>query len=163
MTLGGTELEVPRVGIGTAPLGNMLAPVADEAADATLAEAVGRGLRYFDTAPLYGHGLAEQRVGRAVARMRRSDAIISTKVGRLLRSDAPRDESQYYIGEPFYKDTPPVGPVWDFSYEGVMRSVEESLGEARGRSDRHTAPARSRQPFRGGGDERVPGPRQAPQ
>ncbi len=127
VTLGGTELEVPRVGIGTAPLGNMLAPVADEAADATLTEAVGRGLRYFDTAPLYGHGLAEQRVGRAVARMRRSDAIISTKVGRLLRSDAPRDESQYYMGEPFYKDTPPVGPVWDFSYEGVMRSVEESL------------------------------------
>jgi D-threo-aldose 1-dehydrogenase len=59
--------------------------------------------------------------------MRRTDAIISTKVGRLLRSDAPRDESQYYKGEPFYKDTPLVGPVWDFSYDGVMRSLEESL------------------------------------
>ena len=44
-----------------------------------------------------------------------------------MRSDAPRDESQYYKGEPFYKDTPPVGPVWDFSYDGVMKSVEESL------------------------------------
>jgi D-threo-aldose 1-dehydrogenase len=105
----------------------MLAPVSDEVADAALAEAVRRGLRYFDTAPLYGHGLAEQRVGRAVARLQRSDAIVSTKVGRLLRSDAPRDESQYYKGEPFYKDTPPVGPIWEFSYEGVMTSVEESL------------------------------------
>jgi D-threo-aldose 1-dehydrogenase len=105
----------------------MLAPVSDEVADAALAEAVRRGLRYFDTAPLYGHGLAEQRVGRAVARLQRSDAIVSTKVGRLLRSDAPRDESQYYKGEPFYKDTPPVGPVWDFSYNGVMKSVHESL------------------------------------
>ena len=101
--------------------------LADEVADAVLAEAVKRGLRYFDTAPLYGHGLAEQRVGRAVARLDRSDAIISTKVGRLLRSDAPRDESQYYMGEPFYKDTPPVGPVWDFSYDGIMQSVAESL------------------------------------
>ncbi len=44
------------------------------------------------------------------------------------RPDAPRDESQYYKGEPFYKDTPPVGPVWDFSYDGVMTSFEESLG-----------------------------------
>jgi D-threo-aldose 1-dehydrogenase len=125
--VGTTDLKVPRIGIGTAPLGNMLAPVTDEVADAVLGEAVNRGLRYFDTAPLYGHGLAEQRVGRAVAGMRRTDAIISTKVGRLLRSDAPRDESQYYKGEPFYKDTPLVGPVWDFSYDGVMRSLEESL------------------------------------
>ncbi len=125
--VGTTELMVPRVGIGTAPLGNMLAPVTDEVADATLAEAIKSGLRYFDTAPLYGHGLAEQRVGRAVAKLERSDAVVSTKVGRLLRPDAPRDESQYYQGEPFYKDTPPAGPVWDFSYDGVMRSVEESL------------------------------------
>jgi D-threo-aldose 1-dehydrogenase len=125
--LGTTQFKVPRIGIGTAPLGNMLAPVADDVADAALDEAVEQGLRYFDTAPLYGHGLAEQRVGRAVAKTRRSDVIISTKVGRVLRSDAPRDESQYYKGEPFYKNTPPVGPVWDFSYDGVMRSVEESL------------------------------------
>lgn len=126
--LGTTGLQVSRVGIGTAPLGNMLAPVPDEVADAALGEAVKRGLRYFDTAPLYGHGLAEQRVGRAVAKLRRSDAIVSTKVGRLLRADAPRDETQYYKGEPFYKDTPPVGPVWDFSYDGIMTSLEESLG-----------------------------------
>jgi D-threo-aldose 1-dehydrogenase len=99
----------------------------DEHADAVLASAVARGLRYFDTAPLYGHGLAEQRVGRAVAGLRRDDVFVSTKVGRLLRADAPRDESQFYLGEPFYKDVPAVGPVWDFTYDGIMTSVEESF------------------------------------
>jgi D-threo-aldose 1-dehydrogenase len=125
--LGTTNLQVPRIGIGTAPLGNMLAPISDQLADAVLGEAVSRGLRYFDTAPLYGHGLAEERVGRAVSGIERSRAVVSTKVGRLLRPDAPRDESQYYKGEPFYKNTPPVGPIWDFSYDGVMTSLDESL------------------------------------
>ena len=124
--VGRTDLSVPRVGIGTAPLGNMFRAHTDADADAVLASAVARGLRYFDTAPLYGHGLAEQRVGRAVAGLPRDEVIVSTKVGRLLRADAPRDESQFFQGEPFYKDTPPVGPVWDFSHDGIMRSVEES-------------------------------------
>lgn len=125
--VGATELQVPRIGIGTASLGNFLAPLSDEEADAALSAAVERGLRYFDTAPLYGHGLAEQRVGRAVAKIDRANAIVSTKVGRLLRSDAPRDESQYHDGEPFYKDVPANGPIWDFSYSGIMTSVVESL------------------------------------
>jgi D-threo-aldose 1-dehydrogenase len=125
--LGTTGLQVPRVGIGTAPLGNFLGSISDEEADRVLEHAVQQGLRYFDTAPLYGHGLAEQRVGRAVARIDRSNAIVSTKVGRLLRADAPRDESQYYKGVPFYKDIPAAGPIWDFSYDGIMTSLEESL------------------------------------
>src|SRR6266567_8214971 len=125
--VGKTSLAVPRVGVGTAPLGNMFEAHSDEHADAVLATAVAHGLRYFDTAPLYGHGLAEQRVGRAVARRPRAEVFVSTKVGRLLRADAPRDESQFYHGEPFYKDVPPVGPVWDFTYDGIMTSVEESF------------------------------------
>src|SRR6266700_5097719 len=124
--VGKTSLAVPRVGVGTAPLGNMFEAHSDEHADAVLATAVAHGLRYFDTAPLYGHGLAEQRVGRAVARRPRDEVFVSTKVGRLLRANAPRDESQFYLGEPFYKDVPPVGPVWDFTYDGIMTSVEES-------------------------------------
>ena len=124
--VGTTSLAVPRVGVGTAPIGNMFEAHSDEHADSVLASAVAHGLRYFDTAPLYGHGLAEQRVGRAVAKLPRDDVFVSTKVGRLLRADAPRDESQFYLGEPFYKDVPPVGPVWDFTYDGIMRSVEES-------------------------------------
>ena len=125
--VGRTSLAVPRVGIGTAPLGNMFEALSEEQADAVLASAVAHGLRYFDTAPLYGHGLAEQRVGRAVAGLPRDEVFVSTKVGRLLRADAPRDESQFYLGEPFYKDVPPVGPVWDFTYDGVMTSVQESF------------------------------------
>jgi D-threo-aldose 1-dehydrogenase len=126
--VGKTELSVPRLGVGTAPLGNMFRAHTDAEADAVLARAVALGLRYFDTAPLYGHGLAEGRVGRAVASLPRDDVIVSTKVGRLLRADAPRDESQFFKGEPFYRETPPVGPVWDFSYDGIMTSVDESLG-----------------------------------
>jgi D-threo-aldose 1-dehydrogenase len=126
--VGKTQLSVPRLGVGTAPLGNMFRAHTDAEADAVLARAVALGLRYFDTAPLYGHGLAEGRVGRAVAGLPRDEVIVSTKVGRLLRADAPRDESQFFEGEPFYKETPPVGPVWDFSYDGILTSVDESLG-----------------------------------
>jgi D-threo-aldose 1-dehydrogenase len=58
----------------------------------------------------------------------RASFVASTKVGRLLRADAPPDLTQYHDGEPFFKDTPPVNPVFDFSYDGVMRSLDESLG-----------------------------------
>jgi D-threo-aldose 1-dehydrogenase len=124
--LGRTELFVPRVGIGTAPLGNFLGPISDAGADAVLSRSVALGFRYFDTAPLYGHGLAERRVGRAVVALERDDVVVSTKVGRLLRSGAPPDETQYLLGEPVYTDVPEAGPLWDFSYDGVMSSVEES-------------------------------------
>ncbi|MGW6194565.1 aldo/keto reductase [Kribbella sp. NPDC055110] len=125
--VGRTELFVPRVGLGTAALGNFQQALTDGEAIAVVDHALDQGIRYLDTAPLYGHGLAETRVGRAVAKVGRDGLVISTKVGRLLRADAPRDESQYHDGVPFYLDVPPVGPVWDFSYDGVRRSVEESL------------------------------------
>jgi D-threo-aldose 1-dehydrogenase len=126
VSVGTTTLQVPRVGIGTAPLGNMFQAHSDDEALSVLRAALDRGICYFDTAPLYGHGLAEQRVGRAVASAARDRVVVSTKVGRLMRPDAPRDASQFYQGEPFYKDVPPVGPIWDFSYDGVLTSVEES-------------------------------------
>ncbi|HZX01467.1 aldo/keto reductase [Kribbella sp.] len=125
--VGRTDLFAPRIGLGTAALGNFQRAISDADAIAVVEHALERGLRYLDTAPLYGHGLAEQRVGRAVAAAARDELVISTKVGRLLRPDAPRDETQYHDGVPFYVDVPPVGPVWDFSYDGVRRSVEESL------------------------------------
>src|SRR5260370_9481910 len=92
--VGKTSLAVPRIGIGTAPLGNMFEALSDEQADAVLASAVGHGLRYFDTAPLYGHGLAEQRLGRPVAPLDRDEVFVSTKVGRLRQADAPRYDDQ---------------------------------------------------------------------
>ena len=79
------------------------------------------GIRLYDTAPLYGHGLAEIRVGRVLRKKPRQEFTLASKVGRLLRADAPPEPGQSYRG------TPPVTPIFDFSYDGVMRSVEESL------------------------------------
>jgi D-threo-aldose 1-dehydrogenase len=126
--VGRTGLFVPRVGLGTAALGNFQRAMTDAEAIAVIDRALADGIRYIDTAPLYGHGLAEQRVGRAIASTPRSELIISTKVGRLLREGAPPDDSQYHDGIPFYQDVPAAGPVWDFSYEGIRQSVEESAG-----------------------------------
>jgi D-threo-aldose 1-dehydrogenase len=99
------EVSLGKLGLGTAPLGGLYRPVADEDADAVVDRAYELGLRFFDTAPLYGHGLAEERLGRALSDKPRSEVVVSTKVGRLLRPT----------------------PVFDFSYDGVLRSFEESL------------------------------------
>lgn len=125
--IGKHGLELPRLGLGTASLGNFLGTVTDEQAVETIELARTSGIRYFDTAPLYGHGLAERRLAQGLADAPRDEVVISTKVGRLLRAGAPRDESQYFDGQPFYTDVPEQGPVWDFSYEGVRTSLEESL------------------------------------
>jgi D-threo-aldose 1-dehydrogenase len=84
-------------------------------------------VRFFDTAPLYGHGLAEQRAGRALSELPRDDYVLATKVGRLLRADAPPDDTQLSGGFDRWPIAPPVNPVFDFSYDGVLRSVQESL------------------------------------
>jgi D-threo-aldose 1-dehydrogenase len=124
--VGSTDLFLPRIGLGTASLGNFLEAMTDEAAIEVMQRALAAGITYFDTAPMYGHGLAERRVGQAIVDMPRDQLVLSTKVGRLLREGAPPDESQYYRGVPFYKDVPSAGPVWDFSYEGIRTSVAES-------------------------------------
>ncbi|KJL22990.1 Pyridoxal 4-dehydrogenase [Microbacterium oxydans] len=126
VAVGHHGLTLPRVGLGTASLGNFLGSISDQQASDTVADAFDAGVRYFDTAPLYGHGLAERRLSAGLG-AHRAEAVISTKVGRLLRAGAPRDESQYVDGEPFYTDVPDIGPLWDFSYEGVRTSLEESL------------------------------------
>jgi D-threo-aldose 1-dehydrogenase len=125
--LGKTCLHVTRVGLGTAPLGGLYTAVAEEQAVATVRRAYDGGLRLFDTAPLYGHGLAERRVGIALHDFPRDDVVLATKVGRLLRADAPPDRSQLSGGFERWPAAPPVNPVFDFSYDGVLRSVEESL------------------------------------
>ncbi|MGW6139404.1 aldo/keto reductase [Streptomyces sp. NPDC055144] len=125
--IGEHGLRLPRIGLGTASLGNFLGAVTDEQAVDTIRHARDCGIGYVDTAPLYGHGLAEQRVGSALRDTPREDLVISSKVGRLLRADAPRDESQYADGQPFYTDVPATGPVWDFTYDGVRTSLAESL------------------------------------
>jgi D-threo-aldose 1-dehydrogenase len=118
---------VTRVGFGTAPLGGLYAPVSDEVARATLVRAWELGLRFFDTAPLYGHGRSERRVGAALAGRPRDELVLATKVGRLLRAGAPPDDSRLSGGLDRWPDAPPVNPVFDFSYDGILRSVAESL------------------------------------
>ena len=110
-----------RVGLGTAPLGGLFAEVADDDAHSVVAAAWAAGVRFFDTAPLYGYGLAEQRLGTVLRGCPRVEFALATKVGRLLRAGAPPEPGQHFKG------APDVNPVFDFSYDGVLRSVEESL------------------------------------
>ncbi|RTM13955.1 MAG: aldo/keto reductase [Bradyrhizobiaceae bacterium] len=117
------SLDVTSIGLGSAPLGGLFSPVSDADAEATIARAWSAGVRFFDTAPLYGFGLAERRLGAFLRQQKRDSYVISTKVGRLLR--APNDGT---AEDEHYKGTPRERPVFDFSYDGVMRSVEESLG-----------------------------------
>ncbi|MFN8021720.1 MAG: aldo/keto reductase [Acidimicrobiales bacterium] len=111
-----------RVGLGTAPLGNLFEALSDEQAQATVDAAWDTGVRFFDTAPLYGHGLAEIRLGRALASRPRDQYVLATKVGRLLRHvDGLRPDT-------IFRDVPDVDPVYDLSRDAVLRSIEESLG-----------------------------------
>jgi D-threo-aldose 1-dehydrogenase len=119
--LGRSTLEVTQLGLGTAPLGGLFAPVSEADAEATIAQAWSLGVRMFDTAPLYGFGSAEQRLGGFLRTRPRDSYVLSTKVGRLLRADETSPEDNHYKG------TPIARPHFDYSYDGVMRSVDESL------------------------------------
>jgi D-threo-aldose 1-dehydrogenase len=111
-----------RLGLGGAPLGNLFAPVDDTAARALVDAAWASGCRHFDTAPHYGHGLSERRLGDALRLHDRDAYALSSKVGRLLTPDAsvPREQHGYVGGLPSRQH-------WDYSAAGVRRSVEDSL------------------------------------
>ena len=120
--LGRTGLSVTELGFGGAPLGNLFRQLSDDAAHTTLAAAKAAGFGYFDTAPFYGFGLSERRMGDA---LRGSEFVISTKVGRLLDPVAgPVHANKVRHG---YATPMPFEPVFDYSYDAVMRSFEESL------------------------------------
>lgn len=116
------NLDVTSIGLGSAPLGGLFSAVSDADAEATLAAGWSAGIRFYDTAPLYGFGLAERRLGAFLRQQPREAYAISTKVGRLLR--APDGAA---VEDDHYKGVPALRPQFDFSYDGVMRSVEESL------------------------------------
>jgi D-threo-aldose 1-dehydrogenase len=127
--LGRTGLEVSVLGFGGAPLGGFRATVDEEGADATLRAALASGVTYFDTAPLYGYGRSELRLGHFLRNIARDGWVISTKVGRYLRPLRAIDSTDGAMtgGLPFR-------PVFDYSYDGVMRAFEQSqsrLGLAR--------------------------------
>ena len=112
---------VTRFALGAAPLAGLFRAVDEDDAVQVIDHAWESGIRFFDTAPLYGHGLGEMRMGRVLRNQPRDEFVLASKVGRLLRADAPPEPGQSYRG------TPAVNPVFDFTYDGVMRSVEESL------------------------------------
>jgi D-threo-aldose 1-dehydrogenase len=111
-----------RVGLGGAPLGNLLGEVSDAEATAAVNAAWDEGWRYFDTAPHYGLGLAEERLGVALKDKPRSEYVLSSKVGRIIYSSdtAATDDEGFNISTTRRRR-------WDFSRDGVLRSIEDSL------------------------------------
>ncbi|HTV70411.1 MAG TPA: aldo/keto reductase [Rhizobiaceae bacterium] len=121
--IGNGGLDFTEFGFGAAPIGNLYRAISDDDAQAVLQAAWDAGCRYFDTAPQYGLGLSETRLNRFFRSKRRDDFVLSTKVGRLLTVCPP--EQRLGIGKFF--DTPSRQQVYDYSYDGVMRSFEISL------------------------------------
>lgn len=118
--LGRDAVEITRLGLGCAPLGNLYDAVDDDAAHAVVDAAWDAGIRYFDVAPLYGSGLAEERLGRALAGRPRDEVVVSTKIGRLLRPEARPPDGIFAVDRG-------LAPVSDYSADGVRRSLDESL------------------------------------
>jgi D-threo-aldose 1-dehydrogenase len=117
--IGGTSLEVTVLGLGCATLGSSRIPVTRQEAEAIVLAAWAAGVRYIDTAPYYGFGQAERCVGDAMRWVPRDEWVLSTKVGRLLRPCQTMDETQ--------RHPLPFEAVYDYSYDGIMRSFEDSL------------------------------------
>ena len=116
-------LNFTELGMGSAPLGNLYQAISDDQANDVLEAAWAAGVRYFDTAPLYGFGLSETRLNRFLRNKPRDEYVLSTKVGRILHACAPEDRDG--VGKWF--EVPNRREEYDYSYDGVMRSVEFSL------------------------------------
>lgn len=122
--LGSTRLAVSRLALGSAQLGNLYREVPDADAAETLNEAARLGINYVDTAPHYGLGLSERRLGRYLAGVNRSDVVVSTKVGRLIRPNPSFHGEADTEGFAVPAETLRVR---DYSFDGTYRSLEESL------------------------------------
>ncbi|MFL6073892.1 MAG: aldo/keto reductase [Mycobacteriales bacterium] len=120
MTSRNTAPVPPGLGFGGAPIGGLYAPVQEGVATATVRRAYETGIRYFDTAPHYGAGLAETRLGRALAAVPRDTYALSTKVGRRLAPGAGADPQGFAEQLDLHRE-------WDFSAGGIRRCLEDSL------------------------------------
>jgi D-threo-aldose 1-dehydrogenase len=120
--LGKSGLQISQLGFGSGPVGNLFTATSDADALAALAAMRAAGLNYLDVAPFYGLGLAERRVGDALRQLGRADVVVSTKVGRLLKARTSGTASTNLFQDPL-----PFDVVFDYSYDGVMRSFEDSL------------------------------------
>jgi D-threo-aldose 1-dehydrogenase len=119
--IGKTKLQVTELGFGAATFGNLYRPMTDEDAHTSIQKSMELGLNQFDTAPYYGFGLSERRVGDALREHDSADYILSTKVGRILEPCA-KAEDKYGFCSPM-----PFEPKYDYSYDGIMRSFEHSI------------------------------------
>ncbi len=122
-TLGRTGVELTELGFGGAHLGELFETLGEDTAQATLAAAWAAGVRYFDTAPWYGHGLSEHRTGHFLRQRPRGEFVVSTKVGRVYR--APRDPATYATAP--WLGGLPFELRFDYTRDGVLRSFEDSL------------------------------------
>ena len=114
-------LELSRLSLATAPLAGLFTSVKDEESDALIKTSLAEGINYFDTAPLYGHGSAEYRLGRILKTVK-EPFVLETKVGRILKKVDQADPV------PWFPDADPhIEPVFDYSRDGILRSFEDSL------------------------------------
>lgn len=121
--LGNGGLTFTELGFGAAPIGNLFKAITDDEAHAVLEAAWDGGVRYFDTSPLYGLGLSETRLNRLLRGKPRDSCLLSSKIGRLLRAVPP--DQRDGIGK--WVDVPSRKEIYDYSYDGTMRSLEFSL------------------------------------
>ena len=121
--VGKTKLEVTTLGLGGAPMGGFRATISDAEAVALSDAAYEGGVRYFDTSPFYGYGRSELRMGAALRNKPREEFVLSTKVGRILHAMKPGEKKPADFRE---GGLPGFAPVFDYTYDGVMRSLEHS-------------------------------------
>ena len=119
---GRTDLEVTAFSFGTAPVGNIFREIDEQTSDAMFQTAWDKGVRYYDTAPMYGHGLSELRTGYSLRWKERQDFVLSSKVGRVLKQ-ARKGDIDYAPWTNAGRNT----MHFDYSYDGTMRSFEDSL------------------------------------
>lgn len=119
---GRVDLQVTPFGFGTAPIGNIFREIDEQTSDAMIQHAWDAGVRYYDTAPMYGHGLAELRTGHSLRWKNREDFVLSSKVGRILKPARKQD-----IDYAPWTNAGRFTMHFDYSYDGTMRSFEDSL------------------------------------
>jgi D-threo-aldose 1-dehydrogenase len=120
--IGKTDVHVTELGLGGTPFGNMYRPMDVKGVAATVAAAVDAGVRYFDTAPVYGFGLSEMRLGEGIQPLKRADIVVSSKVGYSL---VPIDPSE--LKPQLWADPPAMRADFDYSRDAVLRGIEASL------------------------------------
>jgi D-threo-aldose 1-dehydrogenase len=121
--VGRTKLEVTTMGLGGAPMGGFRATISDAEAVALSDAAWQGGVRYFDTSPFYGYGRSELRMGAALREKPREDFVLSTKIGRILHVMKPGEKKPADFRD---NGLPGFAPAFDYTYDGVMRSLEHS-------------------------------------